>query len=373
MMLIRSFLLPVFLVLVSSPLFSQLQKGATIQFGASDLSYRLSSDDGAGGESAATFDSYISYGLLYFLSDHWAVGGGLGAAAVSNIRAGGGGILPAVRYYFNPKATTLNWFAGTSAGFEFTIGDQTEISLDQWNLGAGFNHLLNESVLLEVGANMTFRNGSRPFFRYPEWNLGAGLQLYLSPEGRQNKKSAVPAIGRGSWMVGLNEVGLSYRPLDEDVTFTLAVQPNAGYFVTDRWAIGLGLQAGYTRLRFNSEFPDFLFDYFTRSLGLEAFTRYYLGAPEKRLRPFAMAQTGLLNIKSRYYQATQSPADRASNTWLTARAGAGANLFLGPRAALEASLTYSLGKGQTPNATTFTNNRIGLNVGFQFFLGGAKE
>jgi len=373
MMPTRSLLLLVFLVLVSSPLFSQLQKGSTIQFGTSDLSYRPPAKAGTDGRNYSEFDTYISYGLLYFLSDHWAVGGSLGDAAVSNIRESRSGILPGIRYYFNPQVATLHWFAGTSAGIELTIGDQAEISLERWNLGAGFNHLLNESIMLEVGANIAFRNGNRSFFRYPEWNLGAGLQVYLSPEGRKNKKSALPAIGRGSWLAGLSEAGLSYQPLDEDVTFTLSVQPTAGYFVTDRWVVGLGLQASYTKLRFNSEFPDFLLDYSVRSLGMEALTRYYVGAPDKRLRPFALARIGFSHTASNYINPRQPPTINSTNAWLTARGGAGANLFLSPRAALEASLTYSLGKTQTPDAMTFDDNRFGLNFGFQFFLGGTKE
>lgn len=351
---------------------AQLQKGGTIQFGAADASYLTQQREKRSPDNVSSFDSHVSYGWLYFLTDHWVVGGGLGAAAVSNLRAGGGGLLPAVRYYFNPEATSLHWFAATSASFDFTFGSQTEVNFDQWNLGGGFNHFLNENVLLEVGANVSFGNRRGAFFRYPAFNLGAGLQVYLSPEGRRQKRSALPDIGRGSLLVGLSEAGLSYQPMDGDRIFNFSLKPNVGYFLTDRWAVGAGLTFSSSHVRFNSNNDVFLFENSVLSLGLNAFTRYYVGPQERRLRPFLLAEAGVLHVNTRYEQPNQNTNFRGANTWLTGRAGLGANLFLAPRVALEGALTYSLGKGQNFDGTTFTNNRIGLDLGFQFFLGKAK-
>lgn len=368
-MRIRLLLLLTLSVFYTGILSAQLQKGATIQFGAAEASYRTEAAVTSSSDNVSTFDSYFSYGWLYFLTDRWAVGGGLGASAVSDLRSGGGGLLPAARYYFNPEATSLHWFAATSAGFEFTFGSQTEVNFDQWNLGGGFNHFLNENVLLEVGANLSFGNSRGAFFRHPEFNLGAGLQVYLSPEGRKQKKSALPDIGRGSLLIGLSEAGLSYQPMDGDRIFNFSLRPTVGYFLTDRWAVGAGLVFNSSHLRFNSDNDAFLFESSALSLGLNAFTRYYVGSPERRLRPFLLAEAGVLHVNTRYEQPNQNTNFKGANTWLTGRAGVGANLFLAPRVALEGALTYSLGKGHNWDGTTFTNNRIGLDLGFQFFLG----
>lgn len=369
MMQIRLLLLFSLSFFYAITLSGQLQKGATIQFGAAEASYRTQGAVTSAADNVSTFDSYVSYGWLYFLTDHWAVGGGLGAAAVSNLRSGGGGLLPAARYYFNPEASSLHWFAATSANFEFTFGSQTEVNLNQWNLGGGFNHFLNENVLLEVGANLSFGQTRGGFFRHPAYNLGAGLQVYLSPEGREQKKSALPDIGRGSLLIGLSEAGLSYQPMDGDRIFNFSLRPTVGYFLTDRWAAGAGLTVSASQLRFNSNNDNFLFESSALSLGLNAFTRYYVGSPERRLRPFLLAELGVLHVNTRYEQPNQNTDFKGANTWLTGRTGVGANLFLAPRVALEGALTYSLGKGHNWDGSTFTNNRLGLDLGFQFFLG----
>ena len=339
----------------------QISKGATIQFGAADLSYGL--------QGGSSFETGLSYGLLYLITDHWALGGGLGAFSSSDLNGGAGGMIPTARYYFNPAATNLNWFATAGVGFDLTFGSNTQLSLDQWIVGGGFNHFLNKNIIFETSANLTFG----PAYRgSPEFNIGTGLLVYLSREDRQNRKDVLPAIGKGSLLIGLNEVGLSYRPADRDFSFSAVLQPNLGYFFTNRWMAGLGLRIGYSDFRFNSEFPENQFEYSAFTFGLNSFTRYYFGNQTKRLRPFAHAEVGFVSTSTNFLQANQG-TEKASESWLTTRFGLGANLFLSPEVALEGNLTYSSDKDQSLFNEFRNQQRIGFNVGLQFFLSRSKD
>ena len=186
----NNILLILAIFLMSSSLLSaQIEKGATLQSGLGGLGFYQEEWKNTPELNNEGGDLSLSYQFLYFVTDHWALGGGLGGSVVSG--SSGGGILPSVRYYFNPENESSNWFASTSAIFSIVSGDGSNVSFDVWNIGGGVDFFLNSNVVFETGLGLNFYQDNGSFFKRPELNLGTSLLVYLSPENRKEKKTAV--------------------------------------------------------------------------------------------------------------------------------------------------------------------------------------
>jgi hypothetical protein len=164
----------------------------------------------------------------------------------------------------------------------------------------------------------------------------------------------MPALGqteKGSWLIGgygnidVYNVGSDYRQ------FYTSINPQAGYFLVDNFALG-------TRLPLSgSTSPGFR----TYTLGIGPFIRYYVG--ESRIRFFGEAQA---NLNYGYQFNEYAIGDETTNElYIVYGAGLGLAYFITPRVGLEAMLGYTNG---TNTDNRITSGQINLNAGFQIYL-----
>ncbi len=152
--------------------------------------------------------------------------------------------------------------------------------------------------------------------------------------------SAQPA--EGNWLLG-GDMRFQVNLTEESVS-GLTISPVAGYFVSDRLALGSGL--GLARARQNgSPFA---------SLQLSPFLRYYFPTADDRIS-FLLEGSSLYSFAR--FEDSNTSALRIS-------AGGGINYFLTPQLALEALVSAHLltGLGETPSSRVSYGLRTGLQV-----------
>ncbi len=139
-------------------------------------------------------------------------------------------------------------------------------------------------------------------------------------------------------------------------SFTLAISPRIGWFVSEKWAIGAAVPINYTSSKF--------FDGF--SAGFLPMARFYPQNTNGPLQWFLSVEGGLLYVSNQFDDTLINNPDYDSNDWLTTfNAGVGLNVFLTEHAALEGVLTYAYNENFT---LPLVVRRIGFNVGFQYFI-----
>lgn len=160
-------------------------------------------------------------------------------------------------------------------------------------------------------------------------------------------------LQEGNMMVGasLADFGLDFQK--GNTGFSMSLNPRIGYFVKDNIAIG-----GIVKLGLNTQKNSTAFDY-----GIGAFGRYYFTDKDievlKSSRWFVEVDFGFngRNVKVN---------DVSANTnGLGIGFGPGLAYFITDNIALEGLLKYNITTG-FGNSTT--NNRLGLNLGFQIYL-----
>lgn len=160
-------------------------------------------------------------------------------------------------------------------------------------------------------------------------------------------------LQEGNMMVGasLADFGLDFQK--GNTSFSMSLHPRIGYFVKDNIAVG-----GLVKLGVNTAKDYTAFNY-----GIGVFGRYYFSDENLQVlrsaRWFLEADFGFngVNIKS---------GGVSSNTnGLGIGFGPGLAYFITENIALEGLLKYNLTTG-FGNSTT--NNRLGLNVGFQIYM-----
>lgn len=168
-------------------------------------------------------------------------------------------------------------------------------------------------------------------------------------ETRPQTSSAVGStpIQEGNWMVGGGIGSLGYD-FDSEV-FNIALEPSAGYFVSDGVALGLKLIANYQTIKEG----DNPFSY-----GLLPFARYYFpeGATATN-RWFAEAKAGIAGSRG------------GDDVNFGFGAGLGYTHFVTPTVALEALAGYNDLSGASASGT---QGGLGLMVGFQIYLPGNR-
>ena len=139
--------------------------------------------------------------------------------------------------------------------------------------------------------------------------------------------------------------------------FAFNVAPNIGYFITDGLAVGAAVGLGFSSNDIGN----------TNSFNFGPLARYYIALADSAIKPFATASINL-------GRATNNP-DQGEKTTLDNRSfllGVGATYFLTKNIGLEAILGYNNMK-TTSDVSGFevenTVSNIGLNFGFQIFLG----
>lgn len=134
-----------------------------------------------GTSNISIFD--IAPNLLYFFTDHLAVGTRLNLATNGNdnFNFTTFGIVPQVRYYF-AKAQHQLWFIGSAyefARFTGKLAEQDfEANTSSLNFGGGLNSFLTPHLALELAPNLNYnfeRNTTRV-------GIDLGIQFFLHPK-----------------------------------------------------------------------------------------------------------------------------------------------------------------------------------------------
>jgi hypothetical protein len=155
---------------------------------------------------------------------------------------------------------------------------------------------------------------------------------------------------RGSHLAGgtisLNNSFSNYSNGSNSHQFTANLNPNYGFFVRDKFAIGGVLSAVYSKAK------DFQA---TTLVGLSPFVRYYYGAPKSIMTfSYASAGGGIQNNNNE------------SSGFYSFEVGQGLDFFANEHVAFDGLLTY---RGSHVDASNSVfNHNIGLLIGLQIFF-----
>lgn len=161
---------------------------------------------------------------------------------------------------------------------------------------------------------------------------------------------ASDAIQQGNWIVGgsLGSTGFNFST----ETFNLTLEPSAGYFITERIALGAQAILGLTAYDGGTNF----------NYGLAPFIRYYF--PEGASPTGRWFGEGKIGFAGSDYEG--SVADEPISLLVGVRGGYAH--FIARNVALEASLGYTYSKADI-NASSSTSG-LGISLGFQIYLEG---
>jgi hypothetical protein len=162
---------------------------------------------------------------------------------------------------------------------------------------------------------------------------------------------AATAVRQGNWLIGagIGDIGHNFK----SETFTLNIEPRAGYFISDNAAIGAQVQLG-------AEFYDGG-EFF--SYGLTPFIRYYFpegAAPTHRWFGEALVGIGGSNQED-------AEGDRLLSTVYGVRAGYAH--FVATNVSLEGTLNLVRSHANIDvGSGTSGNTGLSLGLGFQIYL-----
>lgn len=177
-------------------------------------------------------------------------------------------------------------------------------------------------------------------------SLANAQQINTTPQTSANV--GLNPIKAGNWLVGgsIGSIGYSF----EGNSFNAAVNPRAGYFISDGLAIGAEATLSL------KTFKD---DDNTWGYGVAPFVRYYFpGGASSTGRFFGHGSVGI---------AGSSPGSGAT---FTAGANVGYAHFITQTVALEATFGYNYSKANVSGADKATG--LGVGVGFQIYLPGNR-
>jgi hypothetical protein len=178
--------------------------------------------------------------------------------------------------------------------------------------------------------------------------LIATAQEVTTPQ--TSSPAAAEAISAGNWLIG-GTIGSTNFNFETE-TFALNVQPRAGYFISDRVAIGALVSLGLNAAEGDT---DFLY-------GIAPFVRYYFpegASPTGRW--FGEASGGIAGASG----------EDSNPVSLTLGASAGYAHFISRTVALEGILGYTYNEADI-NSSGSGSSGIGISVGFQIYLPGRR-
>lgn len=157
-------------------------------------------------------------------------------------------------------------------------------------------------------------------------------------------------VQKGNWMVGgsVGSAGYSF----ESEAFSLNLAPKAGYFLSDGFAVGIGLNAGVVAA--SDRKP-------TWQYGVMPFARYYF--PEGASSTGRFFGEGSVGISGEAYEGE-------SETSFAFGVNAGYAHFISQTVALEGTVGYNYSKANVTGAEA--QSGLGFAVGFQIYLPGNR-
>ena len=154
-----------------------------------------------------------------------------------------------------------------------------------------------------------------------------------------------------------------------DFSFT----PKAGYFVTDNFAVGVGLNMGSSK---NENYSDVTANTFTEkgsNFGFEVFGRYYF-VDLNRFQPYAQVGLGYNSMKTERTSIINGVETKITNpktNGLGLNASLGFNYFVTPKVAINFGLSNVIGfnsvKTDVDGAKATTNFEANINSFNNFF------
>jgi hypothetical protein len=163
-------------------------------------------------------------------------------------------------------------------------------------------------------------------------------------------------ITKGNFLVGGSGSIYNSKAKDESSVTEgsgFNISGNCGYFLIDKFAIGLMPSIGYAKTNGNNDIG--------KGFGLSIFTRYYFLKAENRINLFSQLQYG-------YSSSYNGKLNTATGNNFTVKAGPA--IYFNSSVALEVTLNYENfklnSKQGSESTTTFRNLNIG--VGFQIHL-----
>ncbi len=177
--------------------------------------------------------------------------------------------------------------------------------------------------------------------------------------------SATAQTEKGARFIGANVGNLSYSHEYSRRSFSAALAPTAGLFLTDKLLVGSEVQIGYRMLRSrsrNSGVSDYrsrVFDY-----GIAPVARYYFyGSGSHRL--FGQLSAGMFWVNTRSNDNLYgSTSTGRTQRYTKAGMALGYNYLLTPGAALEITAGYS----HTSSLYAFNTGFVDVRAGFAVFL-----
>lgn len=156
-------------------------------------------------------------------------------------------------------------------------------------------------------------------------------------------------IKQGNWLIGgsIGSLGYSF----EGEKFNININPQAGYFISDGIAVGLGVGAGLQTVKEGKNIWNYK---------VAPFVRYYF--PEGASSTGRFFGQGDIGISG-----TGATAEQNSQTSFAFGINAGYAHFVSRNVALEGMVGYNYSKSDLANAQA--QNGLGLAVGFQIYLG----
>ena len=334
----------------ANSVFGQLQQGdRLLSFESTGFSSALAShfainDDLASLTTSSDLDGLLvianpSYGFL--LSDNFALGGTL---VVAGLLADGGSTVAAIapygRYYFVNKQD-LALYGGVTG--ILAVGD--DVSFDGSSTAsaiaptAGVSFPVAKNGLLTPELAYVINEGANSL------TLAFKLEFILGENTSDGGKS-VGAIGKNTWMLGGGLGSFSITGSNPSVN-TLVLSPDIHYFLSDRFALGLGIFVNRTAA------DDISFT--TTSFGPNG--RFYFSGP-KHFMPFIQGGVSFRGVSSNLGFGSDSTTD--------IDAGIGGNIFLRDRLALELGLNLKI----IPDVESAA---LGFNLGARFLLGNGNQ
>ena len=340
-----------FLLLSTTTISAQVQKGDISLLCQFPITHEWSEQEFGDGFS---FGESFSFG--YLVSDHVM----LGLSVLDRFDLEG--LSPQVRYFFNPESERNIYFADLITSYEF---DDTA---PRATFSLGFNRFVGENLSLEAAASYSTFSDEPDALR-----LGLGVRSFIGRDAWKDRSNAASRFGKGSYLLGFADFELGMQ----SEAFVAGLEISNGYFITDRFAIGLRDMLSFSR-RDGIDLSDFR----SWSHELAAFGRYYLQNSGRRITPFTELGVGFQD--SRF--TSNNNYDINSFRWL-AEARFGFNVFVTPEMAFEFALvgrqesrsnlvqTYQ-DRTQFPEerfpdldgTIEDRNFRLGLDIGVQFFI-----
>jgi outer membrane protein len=297
----------------------------------------------------------------YFIGKRWALGVNLGYSIsdVTYVDLAGAersqtlsrlSATPFARYYFGVGKFAPFAEGGYGMNWYFVDGNNSGDN-SSYKIGAGLNYFVTPSLAVE--GKLLYSRSTNDAASINPISLGIGLQFFLSRNQNVTAKEVDQTfLAKGSWMIGGNiNVSLSDNKYSDNLYQDHRFSPMAGYFLTDKLAMGLTMFYTYNGI----------YDSHVEALTAAPFVRYYFGT--KRFAPFAEAAFGGGVTKVGYFDGTEQQNLR--NEHFSYGVAAGFNYFITNNVALETKLSYL-------KNNNFDEGSLGLQAGISFFLSRKK-